>query len=196
MRLRLQAVELRAQTLREAIAAAGQDAEALLASLPPDAEEAALQRELEEVEARIRRIGAVNLAAIEELAEASRRKDYLDAQHLDLSTALETLEQAIRKIDRETRTRFEDTFARVNQGLKELFPRLFGGGDAYLELVGEDPLSGGVSMMARPPGKRVSRNFPAVGRREGARGRRLGIRDLPLESIAVLHARRGRCAAR
>lgn len=157
VRLRLQAVELRAQTLREAIAAAGQDAEALLASLPPDAEEAALQRELEELEARIRRIGAVNLAAIEELAEASRRKDYLDAQHLDLSTALETLEQAIRKIDRETRTRFEDTFARVNQGLKELFPRLFGGGDAYLELVGEDPLSGGVSMMARPPGKRVSR---------------------------------------
>jgi chromosome segregation protein len=156
-RLGLQAVELRAQTLREAIGAAGQDADALLQALPPDADERVLQSELEEIDGRIRRLGAINLAAIDELAEAAGRKQYLDAQHLDLTTALETLEQAIRKIDRETRARFEETFARVNAGLKELFPRLFGGGDAYLELVGEDPLSAGVTMMARPPGKRVSR---------------------------------------
>ncbi len=156
-KLSLQSVELRAQTLREAIAAAGQDADTLLAGLPSDADEEGLRRALEEIDARIRRLGAINLAAIEELDETSRRKRYLDDQHLDLTTALDTLEQAIRKIDRETRARFDDTFHRVNAGLKELFPRLFGGGDAYLELVGEDPLSAGVTMMARPPGKRVSR---------------------------------------
>lgn len=156
-RLTLQSVELRAANLRETIAAAGQDAEALLAELPAEAEEAALRRELEEIDARMRRLGPINLAAIEELNEISRRKQYLDEQYHDLTTALATLEQAIRKIDRETRARFEDTFARVNAGLKELFPRLFGGGDAYLELVGEDPGSAGVTMMARPPGKRVSR---------------------------------------
>ncbi len=68
--------------------------------------------------------------------------------------ALETLENAIRKIDRETRTRFKDTFDRVNSGLQELFPRVFGGGHAYLEMTGEDLLDTGVAIMARPPGKR------------------------------------------
>ena len=75
---------------------------------------------------------------------------------LDLNTALETLESAIRKIDHETRQRFKETFDRVNTGLQELFPRLFGGGHAYLELTGESLLDSGVSIMARPPGKRVS----------------------------------------
>ena len=75
----------------------------------------------------------------------------------DLTTALETLEGAIRKIDKETRARFKETFDRVNTGIQELFPRLFGGGHAYLELTGDDLLSTGVSIMARPPGKRVTR---------------------------------------
>ena len=79
---------------------------------------------------------------------------YLDAQHADLTEALETLEEAIRKIDRETRTRFKETFDRVNAGVQELFPRLFGGGHAYLELTGEDLLSTGVNIIARPPGKK------------------------------------------
>src|SRR5690606_14493864 len=100
--------------------------------------------------------GQVNLAAIDELKENSERKEYLDRQFADLTAALETLEQAMRKIDRETRARFEDTFGRINAGLQEKFPRLFGGGHAYLELVGDDPLSAEVAIMARPPGKRNS----------------------------------------
>ena len=98
----------------------------------------------------------MNLAAIDEFKEQSDRKDYLDRQFKDLTDALETLESAMRKIDRETRTRFQDTFDRVNAGLKEKFPRLFGGGHAYLELEGEDSSAAGVSVMARPPGKRNS----------------------------------------
>ncbi len=102
------------------------------------------------------RLEPVNLAAISEYEEQSQRKAYLDAQSTDLNTALETLETAIRKIDTETRARFKETFDRVNTGLQELFPRLFGGGQAYLELTGESLLDSGVSIMARPPGKRVS----------------------------------------
>ena len=109
-----------------------------------------------ELDGKLRRLEPVNLAAIAEHAEAAQRKDYLDAQNTDLTTALETLEDAIRKIDRETRGRFKDTFDRVNSGVQELYPRLFGGGHAYLELTGEDLLDTGVAIMARPPGKRVS----------------------------------------
>jgi chromosome segregation protein len=107
-------------------------------------------------DAKLRRLEPVNLAAIQEHAEAAQRKEYLDAQDADLRTALETLEEAIRKIDRETRGRFKDTFDRVNSGMQELYPRLFGGGHAYLELTGDDLLDTGVAIMARPPGKRVS----------------------------------------
>ncbi|HTP39113.1 MAG TPA: hypothetical protein VMI92_06020, partial [Steroidobacteraceae bacterium] len=81
---------------------------------------------------------------------------YLDSQNTDVNDALNTLTEAMRKIEKETRTRFEDTFNRVNAGLQEKFPRLFGGGHAYLELEGEDPLAAGVTVMARPPGKRNS----------------------------------------
>ena len=79
---------------------------------------------------------------------------YLESQNADVMASLETLENAIRKIDRETRTRFRETFDKVDTGMKELFPKLFGGGHAYLELTGEDLLDTGVSVMARPPGKR------------------------------------------
>ncbi len=102
------------------------------------------------------RLGAINLAAIDEFQEQSERKKYLDAQFTDLTEALETLENAIRKIDRETRTRFKETFDKANQGLGRLFPRLFGGGHAYLEMDGEDVLAAGVTIMARPPGKKNS----------------------------------------
>jgi chromosome segregation protein len=98
----------------------------------------------------------VNLAAIDELKEQTERKTYLDSQWQDLTDALATLDEAMRKIDKETRTRFEETFERINAGLKEKFPRLFGGGSAYLELVGDDVLTAGVAVMARPPGKRNS----------------------------------------
>jgi chromosome segregation protein len=124
--------------------------------MAPEADVAVWEQNLTELAGKIERLGQVNLAAIDEFREQSERKEYLDRQFKDLTDALETLETAIRKIDRETRARFQDTFDRVNAGLKERFPRLFGGGHAYLELAGEDILNSGVSIMARPPGKRNS----------------------------------------
>jgi chromosome segregation protein len=111
---------------------------------------------LEKIRKRVDRLGPINLAAIDEFKEQSERKEYLDSQLADLNDALSTLEGAIRKIDRETRTRFRDTFDKVNEGFKLLFPKLFGGGHAYLELTGDDLLTTGVTVMARPPGKRNS----------------------------------------
>ena len=110
----------------------------------------------ETLEKRIQRLGPINLAAIDEFEEESERKVYLDAQHADLTEALQTLETAIAKIDKETRDRFKETFDLVNSGLQERFPRLFGGGHAYMELTGDDLLDTGVTVMARPPGKRNS----------------------------------------
>ena len=107
-------------------------------------------------DAKISRLGAINLAAIDEFKNQSERKDYLDLQMNDLSEALETLESAIRKIDGETRAKFKQTFDETNKGLSTLFPRLFGGGSAYLELDGNDLLRSGVVVMAKPPGKRIS----------------------------------------
>ncbi|MFC4821505.1 chromosome segregation protein SMC [Dokdonella ginsengisoli] len=156
LRLREQEHRLRAQSLTAAIAEAGFELPALLESLPAEADAVQWQGELGELEQKIRRLEPVNLAAIQEYEEQSQRKTYLDAQLTDLGTALETLEGAIRKIDKETRARFKETFDRVNVGFQELFPRLFGGGHAHLELTGDDLLSTGVSILARPPGKRVS----------------------------------------
>ncbi len=114
------------------------------------------QLQLEQIQQRITRLGAINLAAIEEFKTQSERKEYLDRQNLDLEKALATLENAIHKIDKETRTRFKETFDKINSGLKELFPKVFGGGHAYLELTGDDLLDTGVAIMARPPGKKNS----------------------------------------
>jgi len=114
------------------------------------------EHSLVQVRADLEKLGQVNLAAIDELKEQTERKEYLDRQYGDLTSALDTLDQAMRRIDKETRTRFEETFERINTGLKEKFPRLFGGGHAYLELVGEDILTAGVAVMARPPGKKNS----------------------------------------
>ena len=155
-RLAAQSIQMRAATLAEAIASSGLELEPLLAELAEDAEPSRWQAQLAELSQKIIRLEPVNLAAIQEHAEQSQRKDYLDAQLTDLATALETLENAIKKIDKETRQRFKETFDRVNAGVQELFPRLFGGGHAYLELTGEDLLDTGVAIMARPPGKRVS----------------------------------------
>jgi chromosome segregation protein len=155
-RLAAQALELRAQQLADAIAASGLEVEPLLEALPDDVGPEHWQQELETLAHKIQRLEPVNLAAIQEYDEQSQRKTYLDAQLDDLTSALETLEGAIRKIDRETRQRFKETFDKVNAGIQELFPRLFGGGHAYRELTGEDLLDTGVAIMARPPGKRVS----------------------------------------
>ncbi|MDT8448562.1 MAG: chromosome segregation protein SMC [Wenzhouxiangellaceae bacterium] len=133
------------------------DLDALAAELPEDAETQAWVDELGRLEEKIRRLEPVNLAAIQEREQEAERKDYLDRQHADLTEALETLEQAIARIDRTTRTRFRDTFERINANLETLFPRLFGGGHAHLEMVGDDWLTAGAAILARPPGKRITR---------------------------------------
>jgi chromosome segregation protein len=156
VRLQLREAQVRAETVAEQFAETGFELEKVVAELPPDATHAAWHETFEQLERRIQRLGAINLAAIDELKEQSERKTYLDAQYVDLTDALETLENAIRRIDRETRTRFQETFEKANQGLGRLFPRLFGGGHAYLELDGEDVLLAGVTVMARPPGKKNS----------------------------------------
>lgn len=155
-RMEAQALAIKAQQQVEAIAHAGLELEAVVAGLPEESNPESWARSIGELEGRMRRLEPVNLAAIQEYAEKSERKAYLDTQNADLVAALEQLEDAIRKIDRETRGRFKETFDRVNAGVQELFPRLFGGGHAYLELTGEDLLDTGVAIMARPPGKRVS----------------------------------------
>ena len=155
-RLGARELKVRREALLEQFAATRLALDEVRASMAPEAEANVWAEQLAEVTAKIERLGAVNLASIDELKEQNERKEYLDKQFADLNEALATLDQAIRKIDRETRTRFRDTFDRINSGLKEKFPRLFGGGNAYLELVGEDPLSAGVAVMARPPGKRIS----------------------------------------
>ncbi len=111
---------------------------------------------IESLNIKIDRIGPVNLVAIEEYEECSERAEYLNKQKEDLLSALDTLQKAIAKIDRETRTRFKDTFERLNTGFKQFFPRLFGDGEAYMELTDNDMLSTGVTVMARPPGKKNS----------------------------------------
>jgi chromosome segregation protein len=155
-RLAAQQVRVRREGVAEQLAGTNYEFGALVAQIAPDATVESWESQLEETKGKIERLGQVNLAAIGEFKEQSERKEYLDRQCKDLTDALETLESAMRKIDRETRTRFQDTFDRVNAGLKEKFPRLFGGGHAYLELTGEDSTAAGVSVMARPPGKRNS----------------------------------------
>ena len=122
--------------------------------VPEDADEATWVALLEALQRRIARLGQINLAAIDQYRRESERKKYLDRQHADLEAALATLRGAIRRIDTDTRKRFKTTFDAVNDHLKALFPRVFGGGHAYLELTGDDLLDTGVTLMARPPGKR------------------------------------------
>ncbi|MEX0899898.1 MAG: chromosome segregation protein SMC [Gammaproteobacteria bacterium] len=156
LKLDAQEEKVRAQGLTEQLAETGHTLESLFQQLPDDADSAAWEQQLEQIENRINRLGPINLAAIDEFKELSERKEKLDAQYTDLTDALTTLENAIRKIDRETRTRFKETFDKVNTGLQATFPKLFGGGHAYLELTGDDLLNTGVTVMARPPGKRNS----------------------------------------
>ncbi len=155
-RLAAQALHLRAEQLAEAIKSSGLELEILLTELADDIDAEQWRSQLGELSQKIVRLEPVNLAAIQEHAEQSERKTYLDNQLDDLVSAMETLEGAIKKIDRETRQRFKETFDKVNAGVQELFPRLFGGGHAYLELTGDDLLNTGVTIMARPPGKRPS----------------------------------------
>lgn len=155
-RLKAQELEIRRQGELDKLSELELDYQTLLDGLPEGASEEDWQKELERIEQRIARLGAINLAAIEEYQALEERRGFLDRQHDDLVEALETLESAIRRIDRETRQRFKDTYDKVNAGMQRIFPRLFGGGQGYLELTGDDLLETGVAIMARPPGKRVT----------------------------------------
>jgi chromosome segregation protein len=113
-----------------------------------------LQRNIVRLDADIAQLGAVNLAALDELSQAAERKQYLDAQAGDLNDAVATLEDAIRRIDRETRAQLQDTYDKVNAQFGRLFPTLFGGGQAKLVLTGDEILDAGIQVVAQPPGKR------------------------------------------
>ncbi len=156
MRLNLQTLKVRAQTVEEQMATSSFVLAEVVQALPAETVAVGLEAQLNTVRDRIKRLGAINLAAIEEYEATHERKTYLDVQLLDLTTALEALEAAIAKIDKETRDRFKETFDKVNDNLRTLFPQVFNGGEAYLELTGDNLLETGVSIMARPPGKRNS----------------------------------------
>jgi chromosome segregation protein len=154
--LECEGFRVRANGVLEQLNEMQQSLKPILEELSDRANEQQWQLLLEKTTAAVSRLGAVNLAAVEEYDMQAQRKQHLDEQNEDLCSALETLEQAIRKIDKETRARFKDTFEQVNEGLKTLFPKVFGGGSAYLALTDNDLLETGVSIMARPPGKKNS----------------------------------------
>jgi chromosome segregation protein len=155
-RLAAQETRVRREAIAEQFAETQMVLEEVQQNLAEDANVPNWEHLLAQVRTDVEKLGQVNLAAIDELKEQTERKEYLDRQFTDLTSALDTLDQAMRRIDKETRARFEETFEKVNAGMKEKFPRLFGGGHAYLELVGDDILTAGVAVMARPPGKKNS----------------------------------------
>ena len=156
VRMSRQEFIVRRDTIAEELQKNTEQMSLLRQQLPEELNLEDLEQQLQDVVRKVERIGAVNLVAIDEYEECSERKVYLDKQHADLTEAMATLETAIGKIDKETRTRFKETFDNLNEGFKEFFPKLFGGGSAYLELTSNDMLDTGVGVMARPPGKRNS----------------------------------------
>ena len=161
LRERISEVKLKEQEARlieeqfaRQLADAGAREEELKALLEKGARSGALQNEINRLNEEITALGAVNLAALEELRTGQERKNYLDAQSLDLNEAMTTLEDAIRRIDRETRERLQQTFDEVNRHFGQMFPALFGGGIAKLMLTGEEILDSGVHVIAQPPGKK------------------------------------------
>jgi chromosome segregation protein len=157
LQLKEQAARLNAEQFTQQLAEAHADEAALTARLEAQPARAnALQAEITRLAAEIEALGAVNLAALDELTTSRERKGFLDAQSTDLKAAINTLEDAIRKIDRETRDLLANTFEQVNTQFGQLFPKLFGGGEAKLVMTGEEILDAGVQVMAQPPGKRNS----------------------------------------
>ena len=156
IRLDLKTYEINLENSNKKIKAAGIDIEKIDFTKYEDMSISELEDKLADIEAKIIRLGAINLAAPEEIEEESKRKEELDKQYDDLIEALDKLNGAIKKIDNETKTIFKDSFDAVNIKLKEVFPKLFGGGLAELNLTDDDPLHAGVILMARPPGKKNS----------------------------------------
>lgn len=155
-RLQGKEFKVRQTTLQEQLADSSYELQTLIDEMPADAAIEAWQESIEQIATKIARLGPINLAAIEEHDEAAERKTYLDSQHEDLEEALTTLQNVIRKIDRETRAKFKETFDKVNENFQKFFPKIFGGGKAYLEMTGEDLLDTGIAVMAKPPGKHIA----------------------------------------
>jgi chromosome segregation protein len=161
LQLEQQAAQLGGAQYLEQLAAAAVDLDALAASIEngaakPSLSIKGLQAEIDRLNEEIAALGAVNLAALEELVAARERKTFLDAQNADLDEAMRTLEDAIHKIDLETRDLLASTFNQVNEHFGRMFPRLFGGGNARLVMTGTEILDAGVQVMAQPPGKKNS----------------------------------------
>ncbi len=151
-----QEVSVREETLQEQFDETEFNAESLTKEMDESITLNAHQNLLENIQTKVSRLGAINLAAIEEYKTQNERKLYLDKQDADLMEALETLETAIAKIDKDTRSRFKETFEKVNSRIQDMFPQLFGGGKAHLEMTDDDLLTTGITIMAQPPGKRIS----------------------------------------
>lgn len=154
LRLSTQEFSVRQQTVIEQLQEAQAELQAVLENLPAEANLKNWQEQLDTLARRIQRLGPINLAAIDEYQVSEERKTHLDHQFADLTEALDTLQGAIRKIDRESKTRFKETFDKVNSGFQTIFPQVFGGGRAALELSEDDMLTAGVFVKAQPPGKR------------------------------------------
>lgn len=154
LRLKEQEARIAEEGFAEQLAQATFDAEWLEQAMDKPPRPGALQQEINRLQEALEGLGAVNLAALDELAKTTERKGFLDAQSADLMEAVNTLEDAIRRIDRETRDRLQNTFDTVNGHLGEMFPQLFGGGEARLVMTGDEILDAGVQIIARPPGKK------------------------------------------
>jgi chromosome segregation protein len=154
LKLKEQEARIAEESYASQLAQAHADEAQLAAQLDKGMRPGGLQNEINRLTQEIAALGAVNLAALEELEVNRERKTYLEAQSRDLHEAVSTLENAIRRIDRETRERLQATFDQVNDNLSRMFPTLFGGGEARLVMTGEEVLDAGISMVARPPGKR------------------------------------------
>ncbi|MBE8214959.1 MAG: chromosome segregation protein SMC [Endozoicomonadaceae bacterium] len=154
LRLEEQEIKVRSETIEEQLTVDQFNIEHILRDLPKEATENQWTQEIEKLASKIQQLGLINLAAIDEYDQQSERLHYLNHQNDDLQDALNTLEKAIERIDQETKQRFEQTFNAVNEGLNTLFPRIFGGGTAYLIQTDDDILRTGITIMAQPPGKK------------------------------------------
>ena len=154
LRLERQASKIEQNNIEKQVEELEGDLSKIKSELVDDKSVESYSADLEAIELKISRLGAINLAAMEEYDQESKRKELLDEQHDELMQALETLERAITKIDKETRTTFKDTFDKLNQSLSQSFPKLFGGGHAELVMLGDDLLTCGIGISARPPGKK------------------------------------------
>ncbi len=156
LRLKEQAAQLNEEQFAARLAEANANEEELAPELTRGIKEPLLQGDIARLSSEIEALGPVNLAALDELNTSRERKGFLDSQSEDLNQAIGTLEDAIRRIDRETREQLQDTYNNVNRQFGILFPQLFGGGEARLVLTGEELLDSGIQVMAQPPGKKNS----------------------------------------